>query len=138
MCGGSGGDGGRWEDRRNSRSPSAGGAVTKEYRYAGLSSALSRGRRWLVLVRQRAVQDDTDLELPTDDDNDSPPQTQDGATQTETQNIADTIESLLHDGSEQSLVTACVVLYKHKRSHREDDTEWLEEAVHTAKRARGC
>ena len=43
--------------------------------------------------------------------------------------IADTIESLLHNGSEQSLVTACVALYKHKRMNRDDDTEWLEEAI---------
>jgi hypothetical protein len=69
--------------------------------------------------------------------NDSPPPTQDATTQTET-DIADTIETLLSDGSEQSLVTACVALYKHKRSHRDDDTEWLEEAVHTAKKLRGC
>jgi hypothetical protein len=68
--------------------------------------------------------------------NDSPPPTQDATTQTET-DIADTIETLLSDGSEQSLVTACVALYKHKRSHRDDDTEWLEEAVHTAKKLRG-
>ena len=72
-----------------------------------------------------------------DDDNDSPPQTQDATTQTET-DIADAIETLLNDGSEQSLVTACVALYKHKRSYREDDTEWLEEAVRTAKKQRGC
>ena len=89
-------------------------------------------------MRQRAVEDDADLELPADDGNNSPPQTQDATTQTETPDIADTIESLLNDGSEQSLVTACVALYKHKRSHRDDDTEWLEEAVRTAKKQRGC
>ena len=77
------------------------------------------------------------LDLSSDDE-EPPPQTQDATTQTETPDIADTIESLLHDGSEQSLVTACVVLYKHKRSHRDDDTEWLEMAVHTAKKQRGC
>ena len=35
-------------------------------------------------------------------------------------------------------VVACVALYRHKRSHRDDDTEWLEEAVRTAKKQRGC
>ena len=68
---------------------------------------------------------------------DSPPHTEDATTQTET-DIADTIETLLSDGSEGALVTACVTLYKHKRSHRDDDTEWLEEAVRTAKKSRGC
>lgn len=75
--------------------------------------------------------------IDTQRDNDSPPPTQDAATQTETPDIADTIESLLNDGSEQSLVTACVALYKHKRSHHDDDTEWIEEAVRTAKKQRG-
>ena len=84
------------------------------------------------------------LDLPPDaidtsaSDEEEPPQTENTTTQTETPDIADTIEKLLNDGSEQSLVTACVALYKHKRSNRDDDTEWLEEAVHTAKRARGC
>jgi hypothetical protein len=35
-------------------------------------------------------------------------------------------------------VASCIALYRHKRSHRDDDTEWLEEAVRTAKKSRNC
>jgi hypothetical protein len=52
--------------------------------------------------------------------------------------IADQIEHLLLEHGADGCVASCIALYRHKRSHRDDDTEWLEEAVRTAKKSRNC
>ena len=79
------------------------------------------------LVRQRAVEDDGDLEIPEEP----------AASQAPTVDVADRIESLLQGGAD-GCVAACIAMYRHKRAHPDDNTEWLGEAVHTAKRVCGC
>ena len=59
------------------------------------------------------------------------------ASQAPTVDVADRIESLLQGGAD-GCVAACIAMYRHKRAHPDDNTEWLGEAVHTAKRVCGC
>jgi hypothetical protein len=44
----------------------------------------------------------------------------------------------LLQGGADGCVAACIAMYRHKRAHPDDNTEWLGEAVHTAKRVCGC
>ena len=100
------------------------------------------------LVRQRAVEDDVDLDLPPEDPEEpeapEAPEEPEGPEEPEEpeepEDIADRIEHLLFniENGADGCVASCIALYRHKRSHRDDDTTWLEEAVRAAKKSRNC
>ena len=54
-----------------------------------------------------------------------------------TVDIADTIEGHLETG-DAGVARACIALHRHKRTFPDENVEWLEAALHIAKRPRAA